>query len=244
MTTGTPAAEAAKRPRPKYAGDDDRYSYQIKHVDFAIRETDVVLDVGSGGYPFPPASVLVDRFIEPTRHRDHALQRHGKPLVLGDVEALPFGDKQFDFVYCSHLLEHVDDPIRACCELMRVGRRGYIETPTRGKDILFSWANEMHRWHLVAIASNLCFFEYTPREASGIGSSAWRDVIFGQWHHPIQDAFYDNQDLFNVMFLWRERFNVYVFRLDGRVDAYVDSHRVNAPVSGTAGATTDGGPTS
>jgi len=38
--------------------------------------------------------------------------------------AMPFPDKSFDFVYCAHVLEHVDDPIRACREIMRVGKRG------------------------------------------------------------------------------------------------------------------------
>lgn len=54
----------------------------------------------------------------------------GKPLYKCSVEQMPFKDKEFDFVYCSHVLEHVVDPIRACRELMRVARRGYIETPT------------------------------------------------------------------------------------------------------------------
>ncbi|MDA0737398.1 MAG: methyltransferase domain-containing protein [Nitrospirae bacterium] len=43
----------------------------------------------------------------------------------------PFEDKKFDFVFCSHTLEDVRDPIWVCQELMRVGKAGYIETPSR-----------------------------------------------------------------------------------------------------------------
>ena len=47
----------------------------------------------------------------------------------------PFPDKTFDFVVCSHLLEDVRDPITVCRELCRVGKAGYIETPSRIREI-------------------------------------------------------------------------------------------------------------
>lgn len=208
----------SRRPRPDWLGQDSRFSYQSRYVSFNILQGERVLDIGSGGDPFPYASVLVDRLIEPSRHRHEPLVRKGKPFVLADVHNLPFPDKCFDFVYCSHLLEHVDDPMRACAEIMRVGKRGYIETPTMGKDMLFAWAKDMHKWHVVAIDENLCFFEYSQRQLEGIRSSAWRDIIYSRWYHPLQEVFYENLDLFNVMFTWFDKFSVYVFHLDGSVE--------------------------
>jgi SAM-dependent methyltransferase len=204
--------------RTKYPGEVDRFSYQMRYINFEIKSDDRVLDVGSGGYPFPYATVLVDRFLEASRHRYEPLVRNGKPLIVADIHSLPFRDKCFDFVYCSHVLEHVNDPILACSELMRVGKRGFIETPTMGKDILFAWAKGRHKWHVVAIGQTLCFFEYSERQLDGIRSSAWRDLIFSKWYHPLQEAFYDNQDVFNVMFTWHDKFTVFVFRLDGTID--------------------------
>jgi len=206
-----------RRPRPRWPGEDDRFGYQRLHVRFDIPPGSKVLDIGSGGHPFPPATVLADRFIEPSRHRVSGFVRHGKPLVVADVDRLPFRDKSFDFVYCSHLLEHVDNPIRACAEIVRVGRRGYIETPSICTDVLFAWAGGMHRWHIAAASTNLCFFEYSPRQIEGIRSPAWRDILSGKWYHPLQEAFYKNQDIFNVMFPWEGGFSVYVFRRDGEV---------------------------
>ena len=208
------------RRRPVSKTLEDRFVYQSRFVDFGIQPGERVLDVGSGGDPFPYATHLVDLFLEPSRHRYSELDTDGKPFTVADVQDLPFADGSFDFVYCSHLLEHVDDPIQACRELMRVARRGYIETPAMMKDVLFCWANEMHKWHLVASGNVLCFFEYTNRQLEGVRSSVWRDIVMGQWANPLQDVFRVNQDVFNVPFLWKGSFGVIVFKLDGQIESY------------------------
>jgi len=208
------------RPAGTWAAKGDRFSYQQKIVRFDIAPGQRVLDIGSGGHPFPYATVLVDRFPEPSNHRTDDLKTAGKPFVVADIDHLPFNNLAFDYVCCSHVLEHVADPIAACRELMRIGRRGFIETPTLAKDMLFAWAKGMHRWHVVGIGQTLCFFEYGPRLSEGIRSSAWSDVIFDRWWHPLQDAFEQNQDVFNVTLEWTMSFNVFVFYLDGRVDRF------------------------
>jgi ubiquinone/menaquinone biosynthesis C-methylase UbiE len=208
----------AHRRKPPSLNLDDRVTYQSQFIDFEIGPGDTVLDVGCGDNPFPYATHLVDLLPEPSKHRARELDTAGKPLVVADIHALPFPDKSFDFVYCSHLLEHVDDPITACGELMRVGKRGYIETPTGGKDALFAWVGEMHKWQVVAIGNRLCFFEYSERQRTGIRSKAWYDVISSQWFYPLQEAFAESQDVFNVMFPWRDSFGVAVFRLDGTLE--------------------------
>jgi ubiquinone/menaquinone biosynthesis C-methylase UbiE len=138
--------------------------------------------------------------------------------VVADIARLPFADKSFDYVYCSHVLEHADDPLAVCRELVRIGKRGYIETPTLAKDALFAWHDSPHKWHVVAIGEMLCFFEYSKRQREGTRSAAWRDILFDKWWHPLQDLFDRNQDLFNVMFVWSGAFNVMVCHLDGRVE--------------------------
>jgi SAM-dependent methyltransferase len=207
------------RPRVRRPEEGRRFVYQRRHIDFDIGPRDRVLDIGSGGDPFPYATVLVDRFPGATQHRHAPFVRDGREFVEADICDLPFADRFFDFVYCAHVLEHVPDPLAACREIMRVGRRGYIETPTLGKDVLFAWrVPDMHRWHVVAIANRLCFFELSPRQSEGIRGEAWQRLIFGPWQHPLQEAFFSNQDVFNVMFLWRDGFDVDVYYLDGTVD--------------------------
>lgn len=83
-----------------------------------------VLDVGAGIAPFLRADVLVD-----------LAQPHAAPhqqWIKSDIvrEPLPFADKSFDFVYCRHVLEDVYDPFHLLREIARVGKAGYIETPS------------------------------------------------------------------------------------------------------------------
>jgi len=205
------------KPRAPYPGELHRYEYQKALFDFGIKPGDRVLDVGCGTDYFPLATELLDLYLGPTVHRHDAITQIPLPMVLADIHQIPFKDQSFDFVYCSHVLEHVEDPIRACGELMRIGKRGYIETPTLGKDGLFGWAKGMHKWHLVQISNRLCFFEYNERQLEGIRSHVFRDLVLGPDVNSMQPAFFENQDFFNVMFLWEGRFSVHVFYLDGRV---------------------------
>ncbi|BDD09907.1 SAM-dependent methyltransferase [Fulvitalea axinellae] len=44
--------------------------------------------------------------------------------VKADVQNLPFEDNSFDVAFCNHVMEHVDDDIKAMSELCRVLRPG------------------------------------------------------------------------------------------------------------------------
>ena len=221
-----PVGIEVRRRAPKWAAARDRLSYQTPSGFLKIEPTEQVLDVGGGGHPFNRASLVVNYSL--VSHSNVRYESTVTPMVLADVHRLPFRDNSFDFVYCSHVLEHVDSPIDACAELMRVGKRGFVETPSISKDLLFAWARGLHKWHVVRSGGSLCFFEYTERQMDGIGSSAWKDVVFGKWHNSLQEAFWESQDLFNILFGWEERFSVFVFHLDGTVDAL--NSTVNYPM--------------
>ncbi len=62
---------------------------------------------------------------------------------------LPFKDKEFDYVICTHVIEHVNDPISFKEEIERVGKSGYIELPTRLNDNMVFGCDEDifgHKW--------------------------------------------------------------------------------------------------
>ena len=181
-----------------------------------------VIDIGSGRRPFPPANTLVEKYLEPSIHSNWKYPIiNGKKMVEADIEDLPFEDKKFDFVFCSHVLEHVEDPLKACLELMRVGKRGYIETPRIGTDSLFSWGTDAHKWLVHSMNNMLCFFEINDLLREGIQSTAWRDILSSFWYHPLQKAYYRHSDAFNVMFNWSERFDIFVFREDKVPESFV-----------------------
>ena len=52
-----------------------------------------------------------------------------RPLFWADAADMPFADHAFDYVICSHVLEHVPDPPRVIGELTRVAKAGYVEVP-------------------------------------------------------------------------------------------------------------------
>ena len=106
----------------------ERFAWSLRRLHCPVTNSALVLEVGSGGNPYPRANVLLDAY-EDTIERYHIPLVKDRPLVFGTVECMPFRDKAFDFVIASHVLEHSVDPVNFLKELMRVSKAGYIETP-------------------------------------------------------------------------------------------------------------------
>lgn len=114
-----------------------------------LKPTDLVLDIGGWAHPFNRANYVLD--LEPFDTRGYYNRAFARnrpiPAIGGAVEYFtratwiqrdicdktpyPFADKQFDFVTCSHTLEDVRDPLWVCAEMIRIGKAGYIEVPSR-----------------------------------------------------------------------------------------------------------------
>jgi len=81
-----------------------------------------ILEIGPGTKPFSLATHFIDN-----------LEREGITNIYNidiDNTVLPFPDKYFDFVYCRHVLEDIQNPDFAFKEIIRISRNGYIETPS------------------------------------------------------------------------------------------------------------------
>lgn len=93
----------------------------VEHVASLIPQGARVLEIGPGHVPFRRATHFVDY-----------VQRGNLPITICDTanEPLPFADKHFDFVYCRHVLEDMFNPFPLVREMSRVGKAGYIETPS------------------------------------------------------------------------------------------------------------------
>lgn len=136
----------------------EKYSVGNSGYKIKIKNEWRVLDVGSGHNPHPRADVILDKYIQNNR------ERSGKPIkvignqrfVQGDVCRLPFKDKSFDYIIASHIAEHVDDPKAFCQEIIRVGKAGYIETPSKFAEMMLG--EIFHKWY-VYVKNGILFFE-------------------------------------------------------------------------------------
>ena len=193
--------------------------YQNQVMQWDIAPGELVLDVGSGGYPFGKATHLVDLYTGETTHRSNQLDTGGRPLVVADLSNLPFKDKSWDFVFCSHVLEHLDQPGQGMRELMRVGRRGYIELPTRLSDVMlnFTKLQNHHRWHGLLMGDTLVFLEWLPQERKNMGSEYFFQCLQSSYHNEFQSFFERNWDVFFVRYHWRDRIKFLVVDKQGRV---------------------------
>lgn len=115
-----------------------------------------VLDVGGWHQPFNLATHVIDLLPYETRRTNDALDPEDDERFVADSWVIadvctppwPFPDRFFDFALCSNLLEDVRDPLAVCRELNRVAKAGYIETPSRLREI---FAKE--RWPVMKLLS-------------------------------------------------------------------------------------------
>ncbi len=170
---------------------------------YKISTKDAVLDIGCGAKPFPLATHLGDVDVDFCKE---SLKNAGdpRPFTEASVMALPFDDKSFDFIFCTHVLEHVTDPAKACQEIMRVGKRGYIECPRAWIEIL--WESEDHKWLVTLDENCLTFKEKTQLDQVNlIGTEIFSlsdDILFKNfWHLPEVKA------MRNVRFYWEGTFD-------------------------------------
>lgn len=130
----------------------------MDRYDLRINKFDKVLEVGSGHNPAYRANVIVEKYITPNDHRggDIKIYPHQK-FVNADGSNMPFKDKEFDYVICTQVLEHVDDPIAFVNELQRIAPRGYLEVPSFVGESLFP--KKSHKWVCLELDGKLVLFE-------------------------------------------------------------------------------------
>ena len=102
-----------------------------------------VLDVGGWHNPFNLATHVIDLMPYDTRRGFDALDPEDAERFTAETWHIqdicdgtwPWPDDYFDFSICSHTLEDVRDPLPVCRELVRVSKAGYIEVPSRTREI-------------------------------------------------------------------------------------------------------------
>lgn len=196
---------------------ENRIDYQKELFDFSFNEGDKILDLGSGNSPFLYATHLVDLHTDDDFHRGgEKLVLDNIPMSVADICNLPFRDKEFDFVFCSHVLEHVEDPKRACKEIIRVGEKGYIETPTRLSDMMYNFSY-LHNWHINICGKSIIFMKYSERERRGTGTNYFVEQQLNPYANQFKDIIFNNREIFCNMLFWEDHFDFFVFDENGNL---------------------------
>ena len=132
-----------------------------------------ILDVGCGHNPCKLADVVCDLFTASSKHRGkHGLETLNKPFILCDAQYLPFRNKTFRFVNCTHVLEHVANPCLVFNELKRVAFHGYIETPSWLMENIFGGSTP-HKWVITKKNGKLHYQKPTRLKLKWVDLSKW-----------------------------------------------------------------------
>lgn len=153
------------------------YEPNVQRILELLTPTDIVLDVGGWACPFNRANYVLDA--QPHETRGYYRSFGGAPSQGGSREyftkdtwtqrdicdrvPFPFADKSIDFVICSHTLEDIRDALWVCHEIGRIGKRGYIEVPSRAAESSRGWEHARlaglshHRWLIEIEGSHIRF---------------------------------------------------------------------------------------
>jgi len=97
-------------------------------------------------------------------------------FIQASIYNLPFKDKTFDKCFCHHVLEHLDEPIRALTELRRVSRQSEIRVPywicasgcnDHRSSFTCSWFKKVLSKHFILDLRVLRNFRYNHSELIG-----------------------------------------------------------------------------
>jgi SAM-dependent methyltransferase len=175
------------------------------------------MEVGPGSRNFwPRASIVVDVI---DRGSDDLPP--GAKFIQQDIcDRLPLEDKSVDFALCSHVLEHVRDPIAACAELSRVAKAGVVECPSPFTEMLFGFegagfdhvAYAGHEWWvwpesdgsgLVFERPNRYFSPLANRDAAGAMHRILRmGPLVGEDAMVLRRWFSRNHERWNTILRW------------------------------------------
>jgi len=172
-----------------------------------VKQYNTIYDIGPGEVPFKPATHFVDNYTE-----EWNAQKNMK-IIKKDIDKDKFDEsyKSVDFIYARHILEDIQNPDFAMNEFERIGKNGYIETPSplaeisRGIDGTGITGNNNHRGYLhhryivwvEAETNTLCFIpKYSIIETIDIDKEFQLKVINLLNEYPVY---------WNTYYMWDEK---------------------------------------
>jgi hypothetical protein len=173
-----------------------------------IKRNDIVADLGCGGRPLVRADILVDKYLSGTAERPTDFVDTGAYIIQADLSRLPFKSKSIDFIYSSHVVEHLAELNKTLDEKSRVGKRGFIGCPSALREKIISL--KMHLWFVEQKNNELIFTKkkipYTEFINDYFESfiASFNNYLWIKLEHK----FYSD---FNISFFWQDNIPYKIF---------------------------------
>jgi SAM-dependent methyltransferase len=177
--------------------------------EYRISTCDFVLDCGGGHNPFWRADCILEKYIDDNLHRGENVSRGVSSafIVQGSAEDMPFKTKSFDYIFCNHVLEHSHSPEQFVKELSRVGKRGYVGTPSPLYELIYAGAHPYHIQYVANLDGSLVCCRKKDEISSLLSSLA-------QFHELLEcskffrDFFKGHYDLFKTNVNWEDQIQI------------------------------------
>lgn len=213
-----------------------------------LSQAESIVDLGCGTHPVAGATAAVDLYTDPEQRGEG----NGETISLKMFEdrnirfynqridaQLPFKDKEFDVAHSRHVFEHLDNPAKACKEMMRVAKSGVIITPSIFAECAFG--RSYHKWLVLDRGGVLFFFRKRLEEDRRFGllpkynenggvansaeanpfdlflnySGANKELICHSGHlmrHRLQALWNSHSPIIETIFIWNDKFDFIVVK--------------------------------
>ena len=86
------------------------------------------IDLGCGPKPQKDYDAYIDVYMHKNVLNNPEESNRFVKTPMEDLSM--FKDKEFDYAYCHHVIEHVQDPGKACAEMVRIAKSGTLWFPS------------------------------------------------------------------------------------------------------------------
>lgn len=217
-----------------------------KEIKNKIKNCKNIIDMGCGNNPLCEAKTAVDYYIKPIERSngdgpvidEDAFKIRGVRFINARIDSdLPFLNNEFDFAYSHHVFEHLEDPAKACEEMMRIAQSGVIIAPSFFSELIFG--RKYHKWMIMQRENTLLFFRKRAFEDTPFGDGPTRKKIGDKWESDsntnpfdillndgnwytgnekfdrlsvkIRGLYYSHHPLIETNFLWENKFEYKIY---------------------------------
>lgn len=169
----------------------------------SIQPNDKVLEIGPGATPHPRSDVFLELNYDSEEERiaqsGHVgILKTDKEVVYYDGGEFPFEDNKFDYVICSHVLEHVENADFFLRELQRIANKGYLEFPTIYYDYIYNFPE-----HTLFLLEKDGVINWMTKDESGLNKfSSVHQFFYRTCELKYYDSINDFKEYFFQGFEW------------------------------------------